>query len=319
MINNQKTAFITGVSGQDGSLLAEFLLNKQYKVYGLMKENSSKENLLGIINNKDLSIFYGDSQNNDLMRLLLEQHQFDEIYNLASQSNIRLSYNNPLLTFNVTLIGTLILLDNVKKYSPNSKIFQAGSSAMFGNNIDDDGYQRETTPFSPISPYASSKLFSHNICCNYRDNYGLFISNGILYNHESTKSKTLLGVLNVIIKNAIDIKNQKINEYYIPNLKVNIDYGYAEDYIEAIWLILQQENCSDYVISSGMTYDLEQVCDYVFGKLNLDWKQYIKTDPNAQESLKLTGDNSKLKSIGWKPNHDFYQLLDNLINYYNKI
>jgi GDPmannose 4,6-dehydratase len=316
MINNQKTAFITGISGQDGSLLAEFLLNKQYKVYGLMKENSSKDNLLGIIDNEDLSIFYGDSQNNDLMRLLLEQHQFDEIYNLASQSNIRLSYNNPLLTFNVTLIGTLILLDNVKKYSPNSKIFQAGSSAMFGNNMDNDGYQRETTPFSPISPYASSKLFSHNICCNYRDNYDLFISNGILYNHESTKSKTLLGVLNVIIKNAVDIKNKKINDYYIPNLKVNIDYGYAEDYIEAIWLILQQEKCGDYVISSGMTYDLEQVCSYVFDKLDLDWKQYIKTDSNTKESPKLKGDNSKLKSIGWAPKYTFEEAIDKIINFY---
>jgi GDPmannose 4,6-dehydratase len=314
-----KTAFITGVSGQDGSLLAEFLLSKGYCVYGLMRESSLKDNLKDIIDNKNFQIVYGDLLNNDLIRLLLETNQFDEIYNLASQSNIRLSYDNPILTFNTTLIGTLILLDNIKKYSPKSKVFQASSSAMFGNNIDDDGYQRETTPFSPISPYASSKLFSHNICCNYRDNYNLFISNGILYNHESTKSKTLLGVLNVIVKNAIDIKNKKINEYYIPNLKVNIDYGYAEDYIKAIWLILQQENCSDYIISSGVTYNLEQVCDYVFNKLDLDWKKHIKTDLNAKELLKLTGDNSKLKSIGWKPKYDFHQLLDNLINHYNRL
>jgi GDPmannose 4,6-dehydratase len=319
MTNIKKTAFITGISGQDGSLLAEFLLNKNYTVYGIMRENSSKDNLSNIINNKDLNIFYGDSQNNDLIRFLLEYHQFDEVYNLASQSNIRLSYNNPLLTFNTTLIGTLILLENIKKYSPRSKVFQAGSSAMFGNNIDDDGFQRETTPFSPISPYASSKLFSYNICCNYRDNYGLYVSNGILYNHESIKSKTLLGVLNVIIKNSIDIKNKKINEFYIPNLKVNIDYGCAEDYVKAMWLILQQPNPDDFIISSGLTYNLEHVCEYVFNKLNLNWKDYIKTDIGNNESLKLKGDNSKLKSIGWDLEYDFYKLLDKLIKYYDEL
>ena len=176
-----KKALITGISGQDGSLLAELLLSKGYKVYGLMRESSSKNNLEDILNNKNLQIIYGDLLNNELIRLLLEIHQFDEIYNLASQSNIRLSYDNPVLTFNVTLIGTLSLLENIKKYSPISKVFQAGSSAMFGHSVDKDGFQRETTLFKPISPYASSKLFAHNICTNYREINNMYISNGILY------------------------------------------------------------------------------------------------------------------------------------------
>ena len=313
-----KKAFITGVSGQDGSLLAEFLLNKGYEVYGLMRESSSYTNLEYIKDHINLKLIYGDLLNNELIRLLLETHQFDEIYNLASQSNIRLSYDTPVLTFNVTLIGTLILLENIKKHSPKSKMFQAGSSAMFGTSIDKDGFQRETTLFNPISPYASSKLFSHNISTNYRENYGLHISNGILYNHESFKSKTLLGVTNNIVKNIINIKKGIISEYYVPNLKVYLDIGNAEDYIEAIWLILQQNKPDDYIISSGTLNNIKYICEYVCSKINLDYKQYIKTEHNSVESPKLKGDSSKLKSIGWKPKYTFNDTIDQIINYYLK-
>jgi len=311
-----KTAFITGISGQDGSLLAEFLLGKGYKVYGLMRENSSKDNLEDIINNKNLYIIYGDSLNNELIRYLLETYQFDEIYNLASQSNIRLSYDNPLITFNVTLIGTLILLENIKKYSLKSKIFQAGSSAMFGNSIDKDGFQRETSPFKPISPYASSKLFAFNVSNNYRENNGLYVVNGILYNHESFKSKTLLGVTNNIIKHITNIKKGIISEYYVPNFKVYLDIGNAEDYIEAMWLTLQQAKPDDYIISTGILNSIEHICQYTCSKLNLDYKQCIKTESNSIELPKLKGDSSKLKSIGWNPKYTFENTMDEIINFY---
>jgi len=311
-----KKALITGVSGQDGSLLAEFLLSKNYKVFGLMRETSSKENLSEIINNENLHIVYGDSLNNELVRYLLETYQFDEIYNLASQSNIRLSYDSPLVTFNVTLIGTLILLENIKKYSPKSKMFQAGSSAMFGNSIDEDDFQRETTLFKPISPYASSKLFAHNISTNYRENNGLYVVNGILYNHESSKSKTLLGVTNNIIKHIIDIKKGIISEYYVPNFKVYLDIGNAEDYIEAIWLTLQQPKSDDYIIATGTLNSIEHICVYTCSKLDLDYKQCIKTDINSIELSKLKGDSSKLKSIGWIPKHSFEDIMDKIINFY---
>jgi GDPmannose 4,6-dehydratase len=312
-----KTAFITGISGQDGSLLAEFLLNKEYKVYGLMRENSSKDNLEDIINNKNLHIIYGDSLNNELIHYILETYQFDEIYNLASQSNIRLSYDNPLITFNVTLIGTLILLENIKKYSPKSKMFQAGSSAMFGNSIDRDGFQHETTSFKPISPYASSKLFAFNVSNNYRENNGLYVVNGILYNHESSKSKTLLGVTNNIIKHIVDIKKGIISDYYVPNFKVYLDIGNAEDYIEAMWLTLQQTKPDDYIISTGILNSIEYICQYTCSKLGLDYKQCIKTDTDSIELPKLKGDSSKLKLIGWIPKYTFDNTMDEIIKYYN--
>ena len=310
-----KKAFITGVSGQDGSLLAEFLLNKGYEVYGLMKETSSKDNLEHILENKKFNLIYGDLLNNDLICFLLRTFQFDEIYNLASQSNIRLSYSNPLLTFNVTLIGTLILLENIKKHSPKSKMFQAGSSAMFGTSIDKDGFQRETTLFNPISPYASSKLFAHNICCNYRTNDNLFISNGILYNHESLKSKTLLGVVNVIIKNAVDIKEGRTDKFHIPNLDISIDWGHALDYVEGMWLTIQQNKPEDYIISSGKSYNIKYICDYVFSKLDMDYKNYITTDDNNKTSSILVGDPSKLKNLGWNPKYSIENILDEILNY----
>jgi GDPmannose 4,6-dehydratase len=313
-----KKALITGISGQDGSLLAEFLLFKNYKVYGLLRESSSKNNLEDIINHPNLHIIYGDLLNNDLIRYILEEYKFDEIYNLASQSNIRLSYDKPLNTFNVTLIGTIILLDNIKKYSPNSKMFQAGSSAMFGNNMDKDGLQRETTLFKPISPYASSKLFAYNICNNYKENHQLYISNGILYNHESIKSKALPGIINTVIKKAIDIKNNVISDYYIPNLKIHLDIGAANDFIKATWLTLQQDIPDNYIISSGKTYSIEYICDYVFTKLGLDYTKYIKTDTHLPESLKLKGDSSKLKNLGWAPEYTFESMLDKIIEYYYK-
>lgn len=311
-----KKALITGVSGQDGSLLAELLISKGYKVYGLMRESSSKTNLENIINNENFQIIFGDSLNNDLIRLLLEIHQFDEIYNLASQSNVRLSYDSPVLTFNVTLIGTLVLLENIKKYSPSSKIFQASSSAMFGNSKDEDGFQRETTIMKPTSPYASSKLFAHNICTNYREINNLYISNGILYNHESVKSKTLLGVTNNVIKNIVDIKKGIISDYYIPNLNVGLDIGNAEDYVYAMWLTLQQSYSDDYIISSGNLISIKYICEYVCSKLNLDYKQCIKTDKNNNEIPGLKGDPSKLKKLGWNPKYEFNDTMDSIINYY---
>jgi GDPmannose 4,6-dehydratase len=311
-----KKALITGISGQDGSLLADFLLNKGYKVWGLLREKSNKINLESIINNENLYLVYGDSLNNELIRFLLETNQFDEIYNLASQSNIRLSYGDPLNTFNVTLIGTLILLENIKKYSPHSKMFQAGSAAMFGNSIDEDGFQRETTSFHPISPYASSKLFAYNISNNYRENNKLYVVNGILYNHESSKTKTLLGVTNNVIKNIVDIKKGLTSGYYIPNLKVYLDIGHAEDYIKAMWISLQQNNPDNYIISSGKLNSIEYICEYTCSKLGLNYKQCIITD-NTTELLKLKGDPTKLKSIGWDPKYSFENLMDEIIKYYD--
>lgn len=311
-----KKAFITGVSGQDGSLLAELLLIKDYTVYGLMRPESSKANLSGCIEDKNFHLIEGDLLNNDLIAFLIKTYQFDEIYNLASQSNIRLSYSNPVHTFNVTLMGTLVLLENIKKYSPNSKMFQAGSSAMFGSEFERDGKQRETTPMKPISPYASSKLFAHNICCNYRDNDKLFVSNGILYNHESSKTKTLLGVTNIIVKHAYEIKKGLKKEFEIPYLGTLIDLGHAEDYVKAMWLILQQDKPDDFIISSNRFFYLEEICDIIFKELGLNYKDYIKTNYPIEYQIPIYGDSTKLRNIGWKPKYNFTDTIYELIRNY---
>tara|TARA_R110000803_G_scaffold157034_1_gene221501 strand:+ start:116 stop:1063 length:948 start_codon:yes stop_codon:yes gene_type:complete len=312
-----KKAFITGVSGQDGSLLAEFLLEKGYEVHGLMRESSNNINLKDINSHPNFNIICGNLLNNELIAFCLKNYQFDEIYNLASQSNTRLSYDQPLLTFNTTLIGTLIILDNIKKYSPFSKLFQSGSSSMFGDSCDKDGFQRETSPFNPINPYASAKLFAHNISSNYRVNENLYISNGILFNHESIKFKNLLGIANILAKKVWDIKNNKITDFYIPDLDIKIDLGYAPDYIKAIWLTLQQPNPEDYIISSGNTFSIRHICDYLFKKLNLNYQDYIKTDVvSSQPKLESKGDNSKIQKIGWKPEYNLDSMLDQLFEYY---
>jgi GDPmannose 4,6-dehydratase len=316
-IKPMKTAFITGISGQDGSLLAEFLLKKDYIVYGLMRESSNDINLKNINSHPNFNIIYGNLLNNELIAFLLKNYKFNEIYNLASQSNTRLSYAQPLITFNVTLIGTLIILDNIKKYSPFSKLFQSSSSSMFGNSCDKDGFQRENTIFNPINPYASAKLFAHNISSNYRVNENLYISNGILFNHESTKSKNLLGIASTLSKKVWDIKNNKINNFYIPDLDVKIDLGYAPDYVKAMWLTLQQDQSSDYIISSGSTFSIRYMCDYLFKKLNLNYQDYIKTDiTSPQHKFESKGDNSKLQKLGWKLEYDLDFLLDELFKYY---
>ena len=309
----EKTALITGVSGQDGSILADFLLQRGYQVLGLMRVNSDLSNIVHLMEDKRFSCIYGNLMNEDLLRHIMSNNQIDEIYNLASQSNVRLSYDDPRLTFEVTLMGTISLVESVKDYSPKTKVFQAGSSAMFGTTCDEDGYQREETPFNPISPYASSKLFAHNICQNYRRNQKIYIVNGILYNHESSKSKRNSGIIKTVIEKAVLIKNGKINEFYIPDLTIEIDFGHAKDYIEAMWLSLQQEESDDYIISTGEIYSIEYICDYVFKRLNLDYKSHIISDVKTKTNFVSKGDPSKIKKIGWFPKFTFEQLLDEII------
>jgi GDPmannose 4,6-dehydratase len=316
----RKKSLITGINGQDGSYLAELLLEKGYEVWGTVKRNSVSETqstrIEHLRNDGRLNLEYADLTDMASLIRVLSIVQPDEVYNLASQSNVRLSYENPVNTFNVTLIGTIVLLENLRKYSSHSKIFQASSSAMFGNSIDEDGFQRETTSFKPISPYASSKLFAHNISSNYRENYKMFISNGILYNHESIKSKTLFGIINTVTQKAIEIKKGLISEFYIPNLKIHLDIGSAEDYVEVMWLTLQQKFSDDYIIASGKTYSIEDICNYIFLKLDLNYKKYIKTDSNSIESSKLKGDINKIKNLGWTPKYTFEETMDKIINYY---
>lgn len=326
MSENKKIALITGINGQDGSYLAEFLLSKGYEVHGMLKRNSVAENQTSrlddifptIVNN----LVYADL--NDLASLVrtIQHSQPDEIYNLGAQSHVRISFDQPIYTANTTGIGTLNLLEAVRLIKPNAKIYQASSSEMFGNSIDVDGYQRETTPMNPVSPYGCAKVFGYNICRNYRNSYGMFISNGILFNHESPR-RGINFVTNKVVKTAVEIKKGLRNELKLGNLDASRDWGHAKDYVEAMWLILQQENPDDFVCSTGISHTVKELCEYVFGKLEMDWKQYVKQDEKylrPEELDVLKGDSTKLRALGWEPQYTFETMLDEMIEYWlNKL
>ena len=243
----------------------------------------------------------------------------DEIYNLAAQSHVRISFDQPIYTSNVTGLGTLNLLEAVKLIKPSIKIYQASSSEMFGNSIDEDGYQRETTPMNPVSPYGCAKVFSYNIARNYRNSYGMHISNGILFNHESPRRGTNF-VTNKVCKEVVKIHLGLSNELKLGNLEATRDWGHAKDYVEAMWMILQQDTSDDYVCSTGISHSVQDLCEYTFSKFGLDYKEYVKVDEKflrPEELHNLKGDSSKLKSItGWTPKYTFESMLDEMLEYW---
>jgi GDPmannose 4,6-dehydratase len=318
-----KKALITGINGQDGSYLAEFLLTKGYEIHGTLKRNSVAENQtarLDSIFNK-INLHYADLTDLSSLISVIQKVKPDEIYNLAAQSHVRISFNQPIYTANVTGLGTLNMLEAVKLIKPDTKIYQASSSEMFGNSIDSDGYQRETTPMNPVSPYGCAKVFSYNICRNYRNSYNMFISNGILFNHESPRRGTNF-VTNKVCKEAVKIKFGLANELKLGNLEATRDWGHAKDYVEAMWLILQQENPDDYVCATGISHSVRDLCDYVFSKLGLNYRDYVTQDEKflrPEELNNLKGDPTKLKNnTGWNLNYTFEEMLDEMIEYWIK-
>ena len=318
-----KKALITGINGQDGSYLSEFLLEKGYEVYGILKRNSVAENQTYRLDDvyDKIKLYYADMIDLSSLIHVIQKTQPDEIYNLAAQSHVRISFDQPIYTTQVTGIGTLNLLEAVKLIKPETKIYQASSSEMFGNSIDEDRFQRETTPMVPVSPYGCAKVFSYNICRNYRNSYDMFISNGILFNHESPRRGTNF-VTNKVVKEAVKIKMGLSDKLLLGNLDATRDWGHSKDFVEAMWMILQLDKPDDFVCATGKSHSVKQLCEYVFGSLDLNWEQYVGQDEKylrPEELTDLKGDPTKLKiATGWEPKYTFETMLDEMINYWIK-
>jgi GDPmannose 4,6-dehydratase len=316
-----KIALITGINGQDGSYLSEFLLEKGYEVHGTLKRNSVSETQTSRINHiyDKINLHYADLIDMSSLISVIQKVMPDEIYNLAAQSHVRISFDQPIYTANATGLGTLNLLEAVKLIKPDIRIYQASSSEMFGNSIDSDGYQRETTSMNPVSPYGCAKVFSYNICRNYRNSYGMYISNGILFNHESPRRGTNF-VTNKVCKEAVKIKLGLSEKLKLGNLDATRDWGHAKDYVNAMWMMLQTDTPRDYVCSTGISHSVRDLCDYVFSYLDLNWEDYVITDNRylrPEELHNLKGDCSKLKSeLKWTPTFSFESMLNEMIEYW---
>jgi GDPmannose 4,6-dehydratase len=317
----RKKALLTGVNGQDGSYLSEFLIGKGYEVHGILKRNSVAENQTARLNNvyNKIQLHYGDLTDMSSLISVIQKVMPDEIYNLAAQSHVRISFDQPVYTSQVTGLGTLNLLEAVKLIKPDTKIYQASSSEMFGNSIDVDGFQRESTPMNPVSPYGCAKVFSYNICRNYRNSYGMFISNGILFNHESPRRGTNF-VTNKVCKEAVKISLGLSKELRLGNLDATRDWGHAKDYVKAMWEILQLDKPDDFVCATGISHSVRELCEYVFTRLGLNWSEYVKQDEKflrPEELQDLKGDSSKLvKTTGWTHDYTFESMLDEMIHYW---
>ena len=307
-----KTAFITGINGQDGSYLAELLLSKGYKVVGVKRRTSliSTDRIDHVFNDPDLivnfSLVYGNMNDSGCLHRLLIEHQPDEIYNLAAQSHVRVSFDTPEETTEIVAMGTLRLLEAYRNICPEAKFYQASSSEMFGDNPENP--QSEATRLMPASPYACAKTYAHNLCRNYRESYGLHISSGILFNHESPRRGETF-VTRKITRAAARIKMGLQDSLYLGNLDAKRDWGFAGDYVEAMWMMLQQEVPDDFVVATGETHTVKEFLEVVFKHAGLDIDEYVKIDERLfrpHEVPLLLGDPTKAKEkLGWEPKTRF--------------
>ena len=316
-----KKAFITGIGGQDGSYLAEYLLELGYEVHGIVRRNSTPEHQQSrldlIRNNQNLHVSYGDLLDTSGMEKILRDVQPDEVYNIAAQSHVRISYDIPQFTVQTNALGVMNILEAVKNCCPNAKFYQASSSEMFGLSVDEDGFQRETTPMDPVSPYGCTKVFGYNITRNYRRAFKMHASNGILFNHESPRRGSNF-VTNKVVKAAVRIKLGLQDELELGNMDSYRDWGHSKDYVRAMHLILQQDEPGDYVVATGVTHSVREMCDYVFKQLDLDYRDYVVQNPKfirPEELPYLKGDPTKItEELGWVPEYTFETLMDDMIN-----
>ena len=319
-----KKAFITGIGGQDGSYLAEYLVEQGYEVHGIIRRNSVPEHQQSRIESvrDKIHVYYGDLLDQSSIEHLLDKIQPDEIYNIAAQSHVRISYDIPQFTAQTNAVGVLNILEAYRRSCPNAKFYQASSSEMFGSSVDEDGFQRETTPMNPVSPYGCTKVFGYNIVRNYRNAYKLHASNGILFNHESPRRGSNF-VTNKVVKRAVEIKLNISDKLELGNMDAYRDWGHSYDYVRAMHLIVQQNKPGDWVVATGETRSVRDMCEYVFGKLDLDYKDYVIQNQKflrPEELPYLKGDSTKIRTeLGWEPTYTFESMMDEMIEYWTEI
>ena len=319
----KKKALIIGANGQDASYLAELLLSKQYDVYGTIRRNSVPESQTTRINHifQDMTLKYMDLTDTISVDSVIKEVQADEIYHLAAQSHVQISFELPKYTLDVNSGGTLAVLEAVRRFSPHSKVYHAATSEMFGNSCDTDGYQRETTPMIPVSPYGCSKLYAHTLCRNYRTAYNMFICSGILFNHESPR-RGINFVTNKVALESVKIKKRLSNVLKLGNLDAMRDWGHAKDYVEGMWLMLQQDKPDDFVLATGETRTVKEMTQYVFRKLNMNFQYFVQFDKKyvrPEELNYLKGDSTKARTIlGWEPKYKFEEMMDEMIEHWER-
>jgi GDPmannose 4,6-dehydratase len=311
----KKNALITGITGQDGSYLAEILLDKGYQVGGMVRR-SSTENFQRIEHIRDkIQLYQGDLLDHTSLAKILEQVHPDEIYNLAAQSFVPTSWQQPVLTAEFTALGVTRLLDAIRQTCPKAKFYQASSSEMFGKVRETP--QSETTPFYPRSPYGVAKVYGHYITVNYRESYGLFACSGILFNHESPR-RGLEFVTRKITHGVARIKLGLDRELRLGNLQAKRDWGFAGDYVRAMWLMLQQDQADDFVIGTGQTHSVEEFVSIAFDHVKLDWKKHVVVDPQfyrpAEVDLLLANPAKAQRILGWNPELSFEQLVIRMVD-----
>lgn len=318
-----KTALITGINGQDGSYLAEYLTSLNYNVHGIVRRHSIAENQNNRIQHlNNVTTHYGDMTDPVSINKIVGEVKPDEIYNLAAMSHVRISFEMPVFTLQTNAMGVLTILEAYRTLAPKAKFYQACSSEMFGNSVDTDGFQRETTPFSPVSPYGCSKLLGYNLVRHYRNAYKLHACNGILFNHESPRRGSNF-VTTKVVKTAVEIKHGLAKNLILGNLDSYRDWGHSKDYVKAMHKIVNYNFPEDFVISTMETHSVREMVEYVFGKLGLNTLGLVTQDPKflRREELKyLKGDSTRARKIlNWAPEYTFETLLDDMLLHWENV
>ena len=317
----KKRALITGISGQDGSYLAELLLEKDYEVFGLMRRHSVAENQDARIEhiNDKINCFYGDLSDLFSIQKLFVEARPDEIYNLGAMSHVRISSDMPAYTIQTNSNGVLNMLELYRTLAPKAKFYQASSSEMFGNSVEKDGTQNENTPMKPVSPYGCSKLLGYSLVRHYRHAYKLHACNGILFNHESPRRGTNF-VTNKVVKTAVEIYKGKKDKLVMGNLDSKRDWGHSKDYVRAMHAIINHEVPDDFVVATGKTYSVRDLCEVVFTELGMDYRKYVVQDDKykrPEELNYLCGDSTKVKNtLNWEPEYTFEIMIKEMVDYW---